>query len=86
HLIVIQPVFNEKEPVGFVCAAFKVQDIINSIIPGSFVVNEGVCLTVTDCNADSFRTLAVFPEATGSVSDSPFVQDKAMHLRYPMFI
>lgn len=86
HLIVVQPVFNEKELVGFVCAAFKVQDIINSIIPGSFVVNEGVCLTVTDCNADSFRTLAVFPEATGLVSDSPFLQDKAMHLRYPMFI
>jgi len=86
RLIVIQPVFNEKKPTGFVCAAFEVQDIINSIIPGSYVGNEGVSLTVTDCDADVLRTLAVFPEKSGNDADNAFVRDKEMHLRYPMFI
>jgi len=86
RLIVIQPVFDEKALTGFVCVAFSVQDIINSIIPGSYVGNEGVFLTVNDCSADSSRVLAAFPEESSFGTDSAFVHDKKMHLRYPMFI
>ncbi len=86
RLIVIQPVFEKNGPAGFICAAFTVQDIVNSIIPGSYVGNEGVSLTVNDCNAGSSRTLAVFPEKTPSHTHEISIQDKEMHLRYPMFI
>ena len=88
RMLVLHPVYEKtsQRALGFVGVVLRMQDIINGIIPGSYVVGEGVDLLVSDCTREGKRVLAVFPEE--EAEDLIDVAGTAMQLKtsFPLFM
>ncbi len=88
RMVVLQPVFNgaSKEVTGFVGAVLRMQEVVNSIIPGSYVGNESVCLEISDCTDKGLSSLAVFPENEAAAFSDNFEHAASLGIKYPLFV